>query len=256
MLFRGPPGEHAGSRRSRPVRCPFHVRQALLALALLLLLSIPSHETLSASTGGEVPRAWSGSQVLSGRVVLPEGEGSRGVEILATLQGKAGEHYDAWSFFDEHGLFEDTFEDSLVRITFTTGIRYELLCLEGQALPAVDHMGRIELGEVDLRPHVVEHGFDLHAAPKAPIGEVRIALFFGLPYTGPNGEPVALGSKQFPPRRLGEPVDWLLPPLADSLYFLVERPDDPVYGRDWRSGRQRLFGPYNSGSLPEALYMD
>ena len=96
----------------------------------------------------------------------------------------------------------------------------------------------------------------LRAAAGKPAGEVRVAMWFGPPPVGPSGEPVALGSAQFPPVALGSEVEWLVSPEAQSMYFLVERPDGPDRGTKWRSGHQRLFGPYDAANLPTELIMD
>jgi len=83
-----------------------------------------------------------------------------------------------------------------------------------------------------------------------------VAMCFGPPPVGPSGERIALGSRQFPPVALGSEVEWLLPHEAKSIYFLVERPIGSGRGREWRSGHQRLFGPFTSATLPIELIMD
>ena len=83
-----------------------------------------------------------------------------------------------------------------------------------------------------------------------------MALFFDPPPLGPSGEPVSLGSRQFPPVTLGDTTEWLLPLKAQSIYFLVERPVTRLGKQEWRGGYQRLFGPFNSANLPAALAMD
>jgi hypothetical protein len=75
-------------------------------------------------------------------------------------------------------------------------------------------------------------------------------MCFGLPPVDPHGEPVALGSRQFPPVPIGSEMEWLLPHEAQSIYFLVEHP-----GRDgeWREGRQELFGAFTLAKQPAEL---
>ena len=51
-------------------------------------------------------------------------------------------------------------------------------------------------------------------------------------------------------------MDWLLPRKAQPIYFLVERPVGSDGEGEWRSGRQRLFGPFTSADLPAELIMD
>ncbi|GJM22827.1 MAG: hypothetical protein DHS20C15_27420 [Planctomycetota bacterium] len=36
----------------------------------------------------------------------------------------------------------------------------------------------------------------------------------------------------------------------------VERPAGPERGREWRSGTQRVFGPFTLADLPDTLFMD
>ena len=114
----------------------------------------------------------------------------------------------------------------------------------------------IDLGVIDLRDTLVRHRLILRAAEGAPAGEVRVAMCFGPPPVGPGGERIALGSRQFPPVTLGSEVEWLLPHEAHSVFFLVERPRGSPDGGTWRTGRQRLFGPFTSATLPTELIMD
>lgn len=81
-------------------------------------------------------------------------------------------------------------------------------------------------------------------------------MCFGPPPVGPRGERIALGPRQFPPIALGSEVEWLLPHEALPVYFLVERPAGSGRGREWRSGHQRLFGPFTSATLPTEPLMD
>ena len=79
----------------------------------------------------------------------------------------------------------------------------------------------------------------------------------GPPPVGPQGEPVSLGSRQFPPVALGTEVEWLLGHDAHSIYFLVERPaDEGLRTRPWRSGYQQLFGPFTAAEIPSELVVD
>ena len=111
----------------------------------------------------------------------------------------------------------------------------------------------IDVGAIDLRDQLTRHRLALRADDGAPQGDVRVAMCFGLPPVGPHGEPIALGSRQFPPVPLGSEVEWLLPHEAQLIYFLVERPD-----RDgqWRGGRQQLFGPCRLATLPDELAVE
>ncbi len=195
-------------------------------------------------------------RTLVGQVLLPRGNGSRGVEVVVTVTEAGSEPRDRWLLFDEQGRFAHTFRDSLTSVTVSTGIRAELHRIDTEELPEVNQAGQIDVGVIDLRDRLTRHRLVLRAAEGAPTGDVRVAMCFGPPPVGPGGEPVALGSRQFPPVALGSEVDWLLPHEAQSIYFLVERPVGSGRGGKWRSGHQRLFGPFTSAKLPTELIMD
>ncbi len=44
--------------------------------------------------------------------------------------------------------------------------------------------------------------------------------------------------------------------IRGQIYFLVERPEGSGRGIHWRSGSQRLFGPFTSADFPSKLAMD
>ena len=192
---------------------------------------------------------------LVGQLLLPDGSGSRGVEILVTVASGEREARTVWVLFDDQGHFSHPFTEPLTSVTVTTGGR-AVHRLEAGALPGANKEGRIDLGVIDLRDRLAPHRMVLRAAEGSQTGVVRIGMWFGPPPVGPFGEPVSLGSRQFPPIVLGSEVEWLLPHEARDVYFLVERPDGPGRGTDWRSGRQRLFGPFTSAEFPAELVLD
>jgi hypothetical protein len=193
---------------------------------------------------------------LVGQVLLPPGIGSRGVEVVVAVAETVGEPRDTWILFDQDGRFSETFRRRIAHLTVSTGLRAELHRIEADNLPEINQMGLVDIGVVDLRDRLIRHRLMLSAAEGASQGEVRVAMCFGLPPVGPSGEPIALGSRQFPPVRLGSEMEWLLPLEAQALYFLVERPVGSTSGGSWRGGYQRLFGPFTSSSLPNELIMD
>ena len=195
-------------------------------------------------------------RALVGQVLLPLGDGSRGVEVVITVTEAGSEPRDRWLLFDEQGRFAHTFRESLISVTVSTGIMAELHRIDTDELPEVNQEGQIDVGVIDLRDRLMRHRLVLRAAEGTPPGDVRLAMCFGPPPVGPGGEPIALGSRQFPPVALGSEVEWLLPHEAKSIYFLVERPIGSVRGGEWRSGHQRLFGPFTSATLPTELIMD
>lgn len=192
---------------------------------------------------------------LVGQLLLPDGTGSRGVEILVTVDRGEREARTVWVLFDDRGHFSHPFTEPLTSVTVQTGGR-DVRRLEADELPRPDAAGRIDLGVIDLRDRLARHRLVLRAADGAPPGVVRIGMWIGPPPVGPQGEPVSLGSRQFPPVVLGSELEWLLPHEARDVHFLVERPDGPGRGTAWRSGRQRLFGPFTSAEFPAELVLD
>ena len=187
---------------------------------------------------------------VTGHLELPPGEGNRGVEVIVTVDGQ-----ELWMRPEATIDFAKRFDGRLERVRVVSGIQRELLTIESDALPAPDADGTIDLGTIDLRDRLLGHRFRIEAAEGAAGGPVRIALCHGLPPRDMLGQRISLGSWQFPSIELGSDVDWLLPRGATDLYFLVERPVDPNDER-WLTGTQRLFGPYDLGSLPATLEMD
>ena len=196
------------------------------------------------------------TQTLVGQLLLPPGSGSRGVEVVATFTETGREPRDQWILFDEEGRFSDTVRGYLGGVVVSNGHRIPLYAIEADNLPEGTQTGHIDLGVIDLRDRLVSHRLTLRAAEGASQGNVRVGMFFGLPPVGPRGEPVSLGSRQFPPVALGSEMEWLLQPEVQSLYFLVERPVGPAHEPQWRGGYQRLFGPFSSPDLPTELIMD
>ncbi len=195
-------------------------------------------------------------RTLVGQVLLPGGVGSRGVEVLVTVTEAGGEPRVVWVLFDEQGRFSHTFQGNLTSVRITAGLGAEVHRIEAEDLPEVNQAGHIDVGAIDLRDRLARHRMVVRAADGKPQGDVKVAMWFGPPPVGPVGEPVSLGSRQFPAVALGSEVEWLLSHEAHSMYFLVERPSGPGRGTEWRSGHQRLFGPFTSAEIPSELIMD
>ena len=193
---------------------------------------------------------------LAGQLLLPSGFGSRGVEVRVSIQRADDVAGSVWVLFDENGAFSHTFRETLSSIRVTAGIRREMYRIDAGDFPEADPLGQIDLGVIDLRGRLMSHSMGLRAAEGAPPGEVRVAMWGGPPPVGPMGEPVSLGSRQFPPVALGSDIEWLLPRDAHEVFFLVERPIDLGHGLEWRGGQQQLFGPYTSADLPGELVLE
>ncbi len=195
-------------------------------------------------------------RTLVGQLLLPNGLGSRGVEVRVTVATADSEPRVVWVLFDEQGHFAHSFRERVRSVKVTAGAGAEVYRVDTEELPEVNHAGQIDVGVIDLRDRLTRHRIMVRAADGKPSGDVRMAMWFGPPPVGPVGEPVSLGSRQFPPFVLGSEIEWLLPNGGQSIYFLVERPTGPGRGTKWRSGHQRLFGPFNAAELPTELIMD
>ena len=228
----------------------------LFAVAIFAVITAVASTSVRHGEPASYQDAVAFEHALVGQLLLPRGSGSRGVEVVATVTDAGSEPRDKWILFDEEGRFSGTFRGRLTRITVSTGLRAELHRIETEDLPEINQAGQVDVGVIDLRDRLIRHRLILRVAEGASQGDVRVAMCFGLPPVGPSGEPVALGSRQFPPVALGNEVEWLLPLEAQALYFLVERPVGSTLGGEWRSGHQRLFGPFTSANLPTELTMD
>ncbi len=245
------------------------MRLLALPLALLLLATTactrnappentpPGHDT---PTQHDAPP--DAEPALTGRVLLPPGEGRRGVELWITYTTADGQTHDRWVRFDAAGHFAhplapgnpSTPGDQPTAVSVSAaGI--EVYHADADALPAPDAQGRIALGTLDLRDRLVPHTITFRPAHGSPAGDIRVAFWPGPPPTGPRGGAVSLGSAQFPTQPLNTPTHWLLPPDAKTLYLLVERPANPLPGQPWRTGYQQQFGPYPTQQLPQELHV-
>lgn len=191
---------------------------------------------------------------LVGQVTLPAGSGSRGVEVQVLVSSAGDTPQRSWVLFDERGRFSHRFRGSLTRVEVSAGVVVHRI--DAGELLDMHSRGRIDVGVIDLRDRLKAHRLMLRAADGKPGGDVRVGMWVGLPPVGPRGESVSLGSRQFPPIALGSAMEWLLPRDTQDLYFLVERPADAARGKEWRSGRQQLFGPFPSKGVPSEFVVD
>jgi hypothetical protein len=225
-----------------------------IAITLLVLLLISAAACVPNDEMESDEPAVLLESTLVGQVLLPRGIGSRGVELIIKTKTTETENRKLWVLFDEAGGFTHTFRGSLTSVQVTAAA--EVHRFDEGELPKADPAGRVDVGVIDLRDHLKEHRFIVRAAEGKPSGVVRVAMWSGLPPTGPQGEPVSLGSRQFPPVVLGSEMSWLLPNEASEIHFLVERPFGAARGKTWRSGQQQLFGPFNATNVPAELVID
>ena len=229
--------------------------KASAAILLVTLLGL----AVSCANKGEVERiieADYSELTLIGQVLLPGGFARRGMEVHATVIEPDGQFRDTWLLFNDKGHFSHAYRGKLESLTVSVGVSAEVFRVEGEDLPKINRSGQIDMGKIDLQDRVRNHRLMVGAEEGKEPGEVRVAMWFGLPPVGHNGGRVSLGSKQFPSMVLGNELDWLVPLEIESIYFLVERPSESGQGNGWWSGRQRLFGPFSSTDLPSELLMD
>ena len=213
---------------------------------------------VSCANNGQAETAQSGAsheRTMVGQILLPAGSTRRGTELHATVTTSNGEILDRWLLFDKEGYFAYTLEGVLSSVTVTAG-GAEVYRIEVEDLPETNQAHGFDIGIIDLRALLKNHRLKVRAAEGASIGEIRVAMWFGLPPVGPEGGRVSLGSKQFPTVRIGSEEEWLVPFDTHSIYFLVERQAGSGQSEYWRSGRQTLFGPFTTENLPTELVLE
>lgn len=215
---------------------------------LFLAITVASLLGSGCAPETNAPKIASASSV-QGRLILPPGLGSRGIQVIGTVRLDEGDTFDQWLILNEDGRFTHNYRGELIGLRITSGIEADITSFDDDDLPEPDRSGQIDLGNIDVRNDVVEHALRLQLGEGTNPGSIRIGMWFGEPSDG-----VSLGSRQFPVVELGSTVHWLLPHDADDIYFLIEHPSNPDASADaWRGGAQQRFGPYNSEDFPAAL---
>lgn len=194
--------------------------------------------------------------MVTGQLLLPGGFKRRGVELHVTVTPAEGESRDTWVMFDEKGHFSHSFEGNLSSVAVLAGASSEVYRMNAKALQQKKEHGRFDVGPIDLRDLLKPHRLVVRDADGQPPGQVRVGMWPRPPAKGPYGGNVSLGSKQFPTRAIGEEQEWLVSPKAKAIYFLVERRAEGEQDGGWRSGPQRLFGPFTPADLPTELRID
>lgn len=186
-----------------------------------------------------------------GQLLLPYGTGSRGVQVIATVISEDNAIHSEWLDLDEQYRFRGSLTGMLKELEIVTGIDKTVHQIVGQELVRFIKGDEIDIGTIDLRERLLSHKIKLTTGNKANTAALRIGMWFEKPPTG-----VSLGSRQFPEVSTGTEIEWLLPREFDRVYFLVERPANTRRGRNWRSGKQSLFGPFSSRELPTELKIE
>ena len=102
-------------------------------------------------------------RTLHGRLLLPGGSGSRGVELIVTTVAGDGDPRRVWLRFDERGDFSHRFEGRVIRLIVTAGIGREVHRVDADGMPQADTEGRIDMGEKVIIN--IKTFFDGHAPP-------------------------------------------------------------------------------------------
>ncbi|MCB1184335.1 hypothetical protein KDM41_12940, partial [bacterium] len=186
---------------------------------------------------------------LTGRLLLPAGADGRDLSVVASVRDADGTPRDIWARVTPDGHFTRPLPGELRGVRILAGIGVDLLVLAGPDLPAATATG-IDLGALDLTATVVARRIVM---PPGPAGVLRAAPHLGPIPTDPLGAMVSLGSAQFRELAPGAAVVWLFPPDAADIHILVEHPADARRGREWRTGRQEVFGPYPLEGVPGVL---
>lgn len=206
----------------------------------------------SCATPASKPGAVASGHRIEGRVLVPPGVGPRGVEVRLDYPDADGGPPFVWVRHDPSGRFTHTSTE------WPTNVRVHAAGVDVYRAQIEVDAGRLatDLGVIDVREQLVPYRVELAASPDAPAEVVRVAVWSGSPPRGPRGELPSLGSAQFPERGLPSTTDWLLPVDAPSISILVEQPAGRERDRNWKTGRQEVFGPYPLGALPDELVVE
>lgn len=227
-------------------RTAIMVRTTAALIALLFFSTIGCSD---AATRAVEPAKVVGNVV--GRVVLPAGEGPRGIAVILTMDPSADRPAEEWVLLDEDNAFSKSVRGELTRVRVVAGSSMTVRELTGDAVPRPHASGTIDLGEIDVRDLVTPHRLRLATAPGSEADVVRVGMWF----SDPDPE-VSMASRQFPELRIGDTMEWLVPEEAEAIYFMSERPADEGRGLEWRSGKKTLIGPFRVDALPEEIVVE
>ncbi len=184
-----------------------------------------------------------------GQLQLPPGSGSRGMHVIIDVVNH-GTKTREWLKLDEKFRFRSSFTGTLTKLEIATGVATIVHRLNAQELARLTKQATVDVGAIDLRKRLQAHKIKLLSDNATTL---RIGMSLKEPARDFTGSLPSLGSRQFPEIEAGKEMNWLLPSEFDTAYFLVEEPADERRGREWRSGKQKLFGPFRSSDLPTEL---
>lgn len=185
-------------------------------------------------------------RLIKGQLRLPAGEGSRGIHVIVDIRG-GRKTIRKWLELDDEFKFQSTYSGELESLEIATGPALIAHRLTAQDLAKFQKREFVDVGVIDLTKQLRGYKIKL-TSENAPT--IRLGMWRGKPGTDGLGNLPSLGSRQFREIKSGATVDWLLPSTFDSAYFLMEEPADNKRGRQWRTGKQKLFGPIQLSKMP------
>lgn len=188
-------------------------------------------------------------QVVVGQLQLPAGNGARGVHVIIDF-AKDGSKAREWLSLDNKFRFRSTFTGALTKLKISTGVSNIVHQFNAQELARLMKNNSVDVGTIDLRKRLQAHKIKFSSEGAS---RLRTGMWLEKPNNDFAGNLPSLGSRQFQEIQAGKEMELLLPSEFDTAYFLVEEPADKRRGREWRSGKQKLFGPFRSSELPTEL---
>ena len=219
----------------------------LLAIVGCLTAVIAVHLGCYASAQEERSRRL--TNIVVGQLRLPAGGGARGVHVIIDIAND-GSTSREWLNLDSELRFRSSFAGSLTKLEIATGVSTTVHQFNAEELARLTKQNSIDVGTIDLLEQLQAHKIKFSSAGA---NTLRTGMWLEKPSTDFAGNLPSLGSRQFPEIEAGKEMDLLLPSKFDTAYFLVEEPADARRGREWRSGKQMLFGPFRSPELPTEL---
>ena len=186
---------------------------------------------------------------VTGQLLLPEGEGTRGVHIIIDTV-KDGSTTRQWLDLDHDLRFGKSFAGTLTKLEFATALSTIAHRFNHKELAKFTKKNAVDVGTVDLRKRLQSYKIKFSSDEASTL---RVGMWLERPKTDFAGSLPSLGSRQFAEIEAGKEMALRLHSEFEGAYFLVEAPADKRRGREWRSGKQKLFGPFRSSELPPEL---
>lgn len=188
-------------------------------------------------------------KIVKGELLLPPGDGSRGIHLIIDVVNNESLNRH-WLSLEEGFKFQKNFVGTLEKLEVATALSTIVYQLNEKELSQLASKSIVNLGTIDLRTQLKNHKITILSQNK---NTLRIGMWLNKPVTDTSGYLPSLGSRQFPEIEAGTEINYLIPSKFDTAYFLLEEPSDNKRGKEWRSGKQKLFGPFSSSKLPSVL---